>query len=247
MKKYAKIKTISLRRLNNAQYTQFLSEVEKLIAKATPEKLFIESELFDALKQNIQQLTQLAYENRTNSQTQVLVKLDKQRDELVGYLLDVIRVERKSHNAQRKVAATALYQATKNYKGIAQLPYREESLAIKALLADFAKADNMAHLTTLGLSDSVSLLSQVNTDFETQMGDRMQGQATTSVSNAKDIRKQTDEQFDGIALRAQSQNVVAPSSESETFVTHLNKLIDDTLLASKSTTSTSKLQEQTGA
>lgn len=243
MKKFTKIETISLSRLNNVQFTQFLSEVEKLIQVATPEKLFIEPELFDAFAKNIKTLTQLAYENRANSQTKELVQLDKQRDEVIGYLFDMIRTERKSHHSQRQEAGKVLYETTKNYKGIANLPYREESLAVKALLEDFSKAKNTAHLTTLGLSESITLLAQLNTNFEAKMGDRMQEQVANVVGNSKQLRRESTEQYAEIVLRAQSQSVVNPSEQVTIFVAHLNRLIGDTILASKTPSLPSKPSE----
>lgn len=234
MEKLVKIKNIYLTRLNNAQYLHFMIEVEKLVRTATLEKLQISEKLFQKFQENIKTLTEKAYENRSEQQTKELMKLDKERDNIVRYLLASIRNERKSHIVKRKEASESLYEATKNYKNVPTMEYNEESVAIRALLSDLASDKNAKDVATLGLTATLEHLKTLNEDFEKQMGDRTFVQSSKETGSTKKVRKETNLIYDEIALRAQSQSIAIPSVEASTFVTVLNKLIDDSLILSRS-------------
>ncbi|MFK8268030.1 DUF6261 family protein [Capnocytophaga cynodegmi] len=234
MEKLVKIKNIYLTRLNNAQYLHFMIEVEKLVRTATLEKLQISEKLFQKFQENIKILTEKAYENRSEQQTKELMKLDKERDNIVRYLLTSIRNERKSHIVNRKEASESLYEATKNYKNVPTMEYNEESVAIRALLSDLASDKNAKDVATLGLTATLEHLKTLNEDFEKQMGDRTFVQSSKETGSTKKVRKETNLIYDEIALRAQSQSIAIPSVEASTFVAVLNKLIDDSLILSRS-------------
>ncbi|GIM48868.1 hypothetical protein CAPN003_03200 [Capnocytophaga stomatis] len=234
MEKLVKIKNIYLTRLNNAQYLHFMIEVEKLVRTATLEKLQISEKLFQRLQENIKILTEKAYENRSEQQTKELMKLDKERDNIVRYLLANIRNERKSHIVKRKEAAESLYEATKNYKNVPSMGYKEESVAIRALLSDLATDKNAKDIATLGLAATLEHLRTLNESFEEQLGDRTFVQSSKETGSTKKVRKETNLIYDEIALRAQSQSIAIPSEEASTFVAVLNKLIDDSLVLSRS-------------
>lgn len=234
MEKLVKIKNIYLTRLNNAQYLHFMIEVEKLVRTATLEKLQISEKLFQKFQENIKTLTEKAYENRSEQQTKELMKLDKERDNIVRYLLTSIRNERKSHIVKRKEASESLYEATKNYKNVPTMEYNEESVAIRALLSDLASDKNAKDVATLGLTATLEHLKTLNEDFEKQMGDRTFVQSSKETGSTKKVRKETNLIYDEIALRAQSQSIAIPSVEASTFVAVLNKLIDDSLILSRS-------------
>lgn len=234
MNHLVKIKSFYLSKLNNGQYLQFMIEVEKLINVATPEKLHLSESLFKNFQEKIKLLTQVVFENRSESQTKQLNKLDKEREDMLRYLLTNIRNERKSHIQRRKESAEILNEAIKNYKGITSMAYREVSVAIRALLDDLAKDSNAPHINTLGLSETLNHIGNLNRNFEELLGDRILSKSEKEVGKTKTVRKETDSVYEEIALISQSQNIINPSEESQKFVTVLNKLIDDTLSTIKS-------------
>ena len=124
MEKLTKIKEISLRVLNNAEYTQFLSNTEQLLQTAGAGHLRIDAGLLAEFRDNIQKLTDISFQSRASTETEELAKLDKQRDDLAVYLLAAFRVERKSPIIHRREAAAKLYTITKNYIGVQSLPNR---------------------------------------------------------------------------------------------------------------------------
>lgn len=234
------IKDIQLKRLNNAEYTQFLSNVEAFITKATPAKLGLEDSLFSAYQTNVAKLTEIAKHTTASKETQTLETLDQERDSLVGYLLTSVRNERKSPIKARKEAATALYLTTKLYAGIQSMPNRQETQHIESLCTDLSHSENTAHIATLGLSEAVSALNTTNQKYKKLTADRTEAKVSLPTENIKQVRHTTDAQYTEITLRAFAQSVALPSAEASTFIASLNVLIDETSHAYKQRLAQSK-------
>lgn len=243
MERVVKIKQINLARLNNAQYTQFMIEVEKLIKVATTEKLQIEGSLFEAFQQKIQILTDMAFESRKKTQTKSLATLSKEREKAIGYLFTTIRNECKSHIQKRKEAGEILLETINIYSKIQSLPYKEQSVATRALINDFGKEKNTKSIGVLGLSETITYLNTLNENFESQLGDKITAEASQSKSSAKKLRKEIDQDYDEMITRAWAQSVAVPSDEAKTFVLVLNKLIESTVLSSKPRSKTENASE----
>lgn len=233
MSSIIKIKSVRLTRFNNAEYTQFLSNVEKLITKATTEKLKLDNILFTTFKANIEKLTDLARQNKSSSETEELMKLDKQRDDLVVYLLSTFKIERKTPIETKKNAAIELYNNTKSYIGTQSLPNRQETQIIEGLITDLAKPNLVAHISTLNLQDVVSQLDTVNKKYKQLTTERADNQIANALESSKKVRIETDALYDEISTRAFVASVAFPTDETAVFINSLNKLIDDTNLAYK--------------
>ena len=125
MNTITKIKTIGLSKLNNAEYTHFMSNIETYTKVASVEKLGVSTELFDKFKSNILLLTDVAKQSRVHNETENLMLLGKNRADLLKYLLSYIKMERKNPSESRKKAATELFNVTKIYVGLEKLPTRQ--------------------------------------------------------------------------------------------------------------------------
>lgn len=233
MNAIVKILPINLQRLNNAEYTQFQSSVEKLVQTATPQKLGVSSQLFTEFKANIESLTDISNHSKTSNHTKDLENLDKERDGLAVYLLATFRNERRSPIEARKLAAISLYNTTKNYIGLQNLPNRQETQVIEGLIIDLEKPENTAHLTTLGLIEVVEKLKAKNLEYKELTQNRAEEQVTNKLESAKKIREKTNIQYDEIVTRAFVNSVAVPSEETANFVISINKLIEDTTNAYK--------------
>lgn len=233
MNPIVKILTINLPRLNNAEYTQFMSNVAKLVEIATPAKLGVSSEFFGLFKENIQTLTDISNQSKISDSTKKLEVLDKERDDLAVYLLATFRTERKTPIENKRLAAISLYNATKNYIGLQNLPNRQETQVIEGLIADLEKPEYKAHITTLGLAEVVSALKAKNLEYKELTQDRAENQVANRLESAKKLREQVNLQYDEISTRAFVNSIATPSEETANFVNSINKLIEDTTNAYK--------------
>lgn len=233
MNPITKIKEISLQRLNNAEYTQFLSNIQNLVEVATPEKLGFTEELFEGFKANVEALTDIAKQSKISDETAELNALDKKRNEEAVYLLNAIKNDRKTPIEEKKKVAISLYNTTKPYIGLQKLPKRQATQTIESLVSDLEKPENAGNVSKLGLTEVLSTLKATNLRYKELTANRAESQVVANLESAKAVRKRADGQYDEIITRAFVASVANPTEQTKTFVLRLNKLIEDTQLAYK--------------
>lgn len=220
-------------KLNNDEYAQFMKGVVKLVNTTTSEKLGVKKDLITAIEKNVELLTEASRQSRSSKESENIRHLDKQRNELLSYLLSSFRLGKKSALVAQREAAQILYLEFKNYKGVTSLPTRQKSQAIDALVKDLEKPTIAAHLNTLGISHSVAPLKEANAKYQELVDVRAENQINTNVINVKKVRKETDVLYKELARFIFANHIVNPSAESTNFNTLFNKLIDDTITANK--------------
>ena len=223
-----KINAISLKKLNNAEYAYFAQQVSNLIHEGTAEKLHVSAATLTAFDANLKLLTDIVAQSRISDETADIVALDKEADDLITYILSVIRSAKQSPVAAQKAAATTLYNATKPYAGIQQMAQRQEVQQARGLLTDLAKSDLKAHVQTLALHPAVDQLSATITRYASLLESRAASQVAVNLGAAKPVREKMNDEYDEMTTVAFAFSIAAPATELTTFITKLNKLIDDT-------------------
>ena len=249
-----KINAISLKKLNNAEYAYFAQQVSNLIHEGTAEKLHVSAATLTAFDANLKLLTDIVAQSRISDETADIVAVDKEADDLITYILSAIRSAKQSPVAAQKAAATTLYNATKPYAGIQRMAQRQEVQQARGLLADLAKSDLKAHVQTLALHPAVDQLSATITRYASLLESRAASQVAVNLGAAKPVREKMNDEYDEMTTVAFAFSIAAPATELTTFITKLNKLIDDTNTAynqsraqmkvTKSTTSGGKKSEE---
>ena len=249
-----KINAISLKKLNNAEYAYFAQQVSNLIHEGTAEKLHVSAATLTAFDANLKLLTDIVAQSRISDETADIVAVDKEADDLITYILSAIRSAKQSPVAAQKAAATTLYNATKPYAGIQQMAQRQEVQQARGLLADLAKPDLKAHVQTLALQPAVDQLKTTVDRYASLLESRSASQVAANLGAAKPVREKMNDEYDEMTTMAFAFSIAAPAAELTTFITKLNKLIDDTNTAynqsraqmkvTKSTTSGGKKSEE---
>lgn len=249
-----KINAISLKKLNNAEYAYFAQQVSNLIHEGTAEKLHVSAATLTAFDANLKLLTDIVAQSRISDETADIVAVDKEADDLITYILSAIRSAKQSPVAAQKAAATTLYNATKPYAGIQQMAQRQEVQQARGLLADLAKPDLKAHVQTLALQPAVDQLKTTVDRYASLLESRSASQLAANLGAAKPVREKMNDEYDEMTTMAFAFSIAAPAAELTTFITKLNKLIDDTNTAynqsraqmkvTKSTTSGGKESEE---
>lgn len=249
-----KINAISLKKLNNAEYAYFAQQVSNLIHEGTAEKLHVSAATLTAFDANLKLLTDIVAQSRISDETADIVAVDKEADDLITYILSAIRSAKQSPVAAQKAAATTLYNATKPYAGIQQMAQRQEVQQARGLLADLAKPDLKAHVQTLALQPAVDQLKTTVDRYASLLESRSASQVAANLGAAKPVREKMNDEYDEMTTVAFAFSIAAPAAELTTFITKLNKLIDDTNTAynqsraqmkvTKSTTSGGKKSEE---
>lgn len=226
-----KVKSISLSRLNNAEYTYFAQQVSNLIHEGTAEKLHVKTETLADFDANLKLLTDIVAQSRISDETAEIAVVDKEADDLITYILSTIRNGRQSPVAAQKSAATTLYNATKTYAGIQQMAQRQEVQQARGLLTDLAKDDLKAHVQTLALQSAVDQLSTTIDRYASLLESRATSQMAANLGAAKPVRLKMNAEYDEMTTVAFAFSIAVPATELTTFITKLNKLIDDTTTA----------------
>ena len=249
-----KINAISLKKLNNAEYAYFTQQVSNLIHEGTAEKLHVSAATLTAFDANLKLLTDIVAQSRISDETADIVAVDKEADDLITYILSVIRSAKQSPVAAQKAAATTLYNATKPYAGIQQMAQRQEVQQARGLLTDLAKPELKAHVQTLALQAAVDQLKTTVDRYATLLESRSASQVAADLGAAKPVREKMNDEYDEMTTVAFAFSIAAPAAELTAFITKLNKLIDDTATAynqsraqmkvTKSTTSGGKKSEE---
>ncbi|MGV8091551.1 MAG: DUF6261 family protein [Mangrovibacterium sp.] len=228
MTSITKIRNIGTARLNNAEYLAFMTGVRKLIDKATPEKLMVDSETLTAFDAGLNQLTDLMIKLRGNEETAQMAELDNERDRLVRYLMVTVRYASKSPITEHQEAGAKLWLLLQPYRNMAQLPNGQETERVEGLLYDFAKPEYAPHVTALGLDVVATELSSINTQYKEMSLARTESRTVEALETGREIRLRVDEQYDRIQSLAFVAMVANPSPEADEFAAGLNQLISET-------------------
>ncbi len=233
MEELLDVKPARIEKLNNDEFAQFISSVLTLVEEASLEKLNLKQTLIDTLKRYQDDLTEASRQSRYNEETNKIIELDKQRGRLVVFLLTTFRNERNNVVVSRKEAAFALYNLSKNFSGIQSLPSRQKTQSINAFLKDLSSSVAKQHIDTLGVSEAITSLSDINAECQKLIEGRAENQISLVTINTRTVRKEASKLFRLLTRYASATQLLMKSKESTNFINLLNKLITDTMNANK--------------
>lgn len=250
MKNLKKVSPINLRQLNNAEYLSFMNHVIDLVfgrsnagdsespdeislhagEEGIPE-LGLDKEFLDAYEAALMELADAVDESRVAKETEQMAVHEKNRDNLIIYILTrIARAGALPLEAERD-AGKALYKVTKPYTGIARIPVAQETAKIRGLLLDLRKEAAKPYVTTLGLDTYLSELEKENEAYDRLSQQRVQSRSTMKRPSGTVLRLRIDQYYDQFTLLAQSFSIVRPSEKVSAFIDALNQLITETITA----------------
>jgi hypothetical protein len=138
-----------------------------------------DSNQFDKALQQIQK----------KEETDVLAELDRERDASFTILNRQLKVFELSKNPAETAAFKSLKIVFAKYKNLIIMNYEAETNAINNLLQNLSEQEYAVHVETLNLSNYVSRLRSDNNEFDAHFTNRSTETASTTVYNAKAIRK----------------------------------------------------------
>lgn len=233
MAEIIKITVFNILKLNNAEFTNFMIRMLELIRKATLEKLGLDEAEVSAFEKNCELMTDLGNENRKLPETAKMSVVDTDRDERVSFVLGYTNIMCIAPNEAQRQSAKRLKEFTHLYAGIQDMPNEQETQKIRGLVVDLTKEGNAADTATLGLTDAVAQLKQVNETYHALSVQRNTAQTAANISASKVIRAEMSVQYDHFTTQAFIQSVANPTAETATFVKETNQLIANTQAAYK--------------
>lgn len=219
--------TIALSKLNNAEYLNLMSRLQKLVETATPTALGLTEEEFDEFKGLVDQLQDRINYSTASDLTAQLATLDGQRDSVLTFLFSTINNSAKMPIETLSAAGSALNRITHPYTSIQGDQDQQETVKIKGLLKDLDTEEAKGHLATLNLTDAVAKLQEINDEYETQSAARAREKeaARMSTDSGTAIRKRLDPIFEAIRQITLAESIAKPTDVTAEFIIGLNSAI----------------------
>ncbi len=214
------VQKLSLSRLRNEAYHQFLTDFDVLVVKHTATTLGIEvlftefTPLFVSFGEGLKLV-------HASTHTQKVTEADFIRDETYRSLYNIVKAYCGHYEAPVRDAALRLRLVFDNFGDVTVLPYDQETATINTLLGVLTTtASNDVSL--LGLTAWISVFAEQNTAFNNLVQMRYNENAGKTQVDLKETRKNLDALYKSMVKRITSLIEVNGAAAYAGFVTDLN-------------------------
>lgn len=215
----------TLRPLRNNEHYQFMSDLSKMITATTPETLGVVNQFpaFTAVlsKEGIA----IGVEDGSSLSKKVNL-LDIRRDNTWSAINSRIKSTLTSPIDDEVESAALLERLMNQHGNVRELPYNEETAAVKSLVKDLQGETYAPHVAQTGLTSWVEALKTQNDEFATTFDLRNSELAGRPNGNVKSVRQELDPLYDKIVDRINAAITLEIAADGvETFVSELNEKI----------------------
>ena len=198
------IKAVGQKKLDNAMHVQYHTEMYGILSSADQAKTGLPADVMTEYNAGIAQEVDINREAKADALTADLLVADRERDRAVQYLFGVVRNAQLSPDEATREAAEMLSIVVHPYKGLPAESVDRETALILGLLVDLKKPDNVAHLTTLGLTAMPAKIEALNKAFAELAMKRSDKRATTKLPLATEVRPKTDAAYERLIFTLRS-------------------------------------------
>jgi len=221
------ITAINISILRNAEYLQFMKNVNSLVQANDPGLLNVSVQL-TALSDQINLLDGLFKKQLANEITQELVLIDERRDKAIMGISYVVTGYLYHFDAALAQAAAAINDSLKLYgPGIGRQNYQAETATLSSLVSDWENKPNLSDaLTTLQLNDWKNELKAANTLFDQRYLARTQEYGAANPDTIKAKREEINAAYYTLRDFLNSYSIVQPSMANTKAINEINALVD---------------------
>lgn len=224
------INAIDLAKLRNAEYLQLMKDFATIVERNDPNTLNVTAKLAD-LQTKVGEMDSLFKKILANENTTTLLNIDKQRDDCINGIFNVVQGYEYHFNETTRVAAQKLATNLRSYgTGIARLNYQAETATLTNIINDWeTKPDLIAALNTLDLIAWKEEMKSQNNSFNQVYLDRTQEYGNANPENLVSKRNETNTIYYALRDRITALDILieAPAvSPYTTTINQLNALID---------------------
>lgn len=221
------VNSAPLARLTLGQHCDLHTQHNNLIAATGAEALHLTTLApeYDAL---VAQERSIVKRQTTYVSTASLEELDEKRDHMSRIIMGIIDYQVNSSIATKAAAAKVLQALCAPYRHVARSDYRTETRELDGMIALLSSEENMAHLTTLNLTQEMEELMLLNARFDSaiqmKQNEAAERMPQTTLST-EELRHAIDAKYAEIVQMVNAYAVVQPSPEIENYITQLNAII----------------------
>lgn len=234
MKTFTRINAVNLKKLNNAEFINFSQRFLKLIYKAkegdtpaTGAALGMDPADVVKFEEDLSIMSDIVSYSRASDLTAEMAKEEKVRNDLVSYIITIVRISRISPEDSHKAASISLFKVIKPYIGCQRLPNQQSMVAINGLIIDLNKPENASRMRVLSLSDSLVALKLHNDNYINMVSERNEQLKIAQLEDSKVVRQRMCDLYDCMVNFAYAHSLSHPSELTAEFVLKLNGLIEE--------------------
>lgn len=220
-----KIVKITLYKLRNGEYFQFMSALKSLLILLTPAAIHSEEE-FTEFSTALTKLDDELRVDKGSVLTEELQTIDLDRDSMwraIDMRIDATLLCTIPKEAE---AAKRLRRVFDLYGDIRKISFNEETAGLTNLNGDLEKEENAGFVATCGLTKWVNTLNNLNLAFVAKQNERDTELANKNSGNAKAVRIEIDPLYELMIERVNAMvSLKMQTPELENFIKELNQKI----------------------
>lgn len=228
-----KISTITFAQLKHAEHVSLFCNVKNAIDKATPTKLDMTDELYNAYSNAVALEQDIVNRSVGSIYTPEMKALDDDRDRLFKRIHNrLVGVTLASASDPEKAYENIVVKNLLNKYGndITLLPYQEESAVIAGFILDARNFLDEDAIELIGIKQDLTELETANKGFADQYHERVVEKAGTDGDLATQLRKDTEEMFRLLACHIEfkaNHDATLVGAANTTLLAVINQLIHD--------------------
>ena len=161
------INTFSISKLNNAEFTGFMINLQKAITTNDPTKLGL-IEVLPSFGTTLQKLIDQVYTTTGSEYTAAMLETDLKRDQTykrIRLRLQMVEVAEDSAAIKAVKDVVKTHLLAKYTSKVPQLPYQEESAILQGFIFDLNDKLGDDGIAALGITDDLQALEDANNEF----------------------------------------------------------------------------------
>lgn len=187
------VNEFTLTTMPNGLYSQFMSDVDDLIVRITPDALRIKK-CYQAFQEGRAELDEVFVRQRKDNRTVKLANIDALRDRIYRSVLGHTKADLISADPEKQDKARILLNKIEAYGYLIRLGNNEESARMSDLLADLTVFPYKEIIESLGLTSEVKAMDEANRAFIALSRERTNSNKT-QVSAVKEVRRRLDSSY----------------------------------------------------
>ena len=226
------VSSFSIQRLNNAEITGFLINVQKLISQSTASALGIDSTVNTAYNEALRQLVDQVYTTQGSLHTTAMQEADKKRDLIykrIRLKLQAVEVAEEGSPLQKIADKVQTLLLARYGAGVPSKPYQEETAILQGFLFDLHDKLDDDDVELLGLEGDITRLEQANNAFIEAYQQRAAEKAEGDVARTLKLRAELTDLYAQVCVVVQfhANGTDEQATSCQEFIRHLNVIVAD--------------------
>ena len=210
--------------MRNAQKIQFLENIVGLGSGFDLSLLTLENE-FTTVATKLIVVNAGFKPTLASDLTEQIVTIDTERDNALKFISQVLNAYDYHHEEVKRAAARKIQSIFNKYGSrLYSIGYVEETKVINAICDELAEESVEAQVALIGLTDEVSQLQTLNTNFDSLWLDRIKEQSENNTEPIAESLKEAIAAYMDLQTKINALFVITPSEELTSLYNQIDEL-----------------------